>query len=73
MLSSGCKGNFRELLFVFLMLLTSDSRLSNADWVCTKLYALLFEVHMKNRPFWVEDQRKVEFVNLYLIALYWAC
>lgn len=51
------------------MLLTSDIWLSLAGFVLTKLYALLFfEAHIKIRPLGTEGQRKVEFLNLYLIA-----
>lgn len=45
-----------------------------AGFMLTKLYAiLLFEAHIKIRPFWAEGQGKIEFLNLYLhIALYLA-
>lgn len=58
-LYSGCKVNLKELLFVFLMLLTSDNYCQmQPSFMLMKLYALLsFEAHIKIRPFWAEGWR----------------
>lgn len=43
--------------------------MSLADFMLTELYLCsLMEAHIKIRPFSAESQRKVEFLNLYLIV-----